>query len=222
MIYYCPAVQYLPRKPAAYESTDACAQRRTAKTIRGGGGSEVLAGWRRVDAQTIRTVPAQLDGAVGLCVRAKQHGEVYPRRQNNGQEIPREIIRQFGELTDEAIEVIDRAVALRPDCSELLRAALYMHYWSGHTDIDWQMQMIERIHKIDPSNIKAESTAIFSHSIGWGAEEDFWKLVEFAIKNHPNDPRAMNMLAEQLGTELSRRLTGWQTMTGMRSQQLDL
>jgi tetratricopeptide (TPR) repeat protein len=128
--------------------------------------------------------------------------------------IPREILEQFSRTYDESVQYIDKAVELRPDCSDLLRADLYMNYTAGNVDVDWQTKMIERIHAIDPSNYKAEMLAAFSHSIGWGVEEDFWQFINMALKNHPNDPQAMYAIGHELGTELSRRMVNFKVWTG--------
>ena len=149
----------------------------------------------------------QWDAALGL--------NYYARLLRGAQtidKIPRESAIQYGRAYDESADYMQHAVDRRPDSSNLLRAYLYMQYTAGYNDLDWQTSMIERIHRIDPSNFKAETIAAFSHSIGWGVPDDFWHFINLALKNHPNDAKAMYGIGYELGTELSRRM-GWKAMT---------
>lgn len=137
---------------------------------------------------------------------------MYLRGDHTMDKIPREIRQQFGAMADEAAQVVMNAARLRPDCSELLRAMLYICFHAGQTDPQWQRTVIKAIHAVDPTNVDAEMYAAFSHSIGWGNHDDFWSFIQDALKNHPNDAKAMSRIAGTIGTELTRQL-GWKAMT---------
>ncbi len=136
----------------------------------------------------------------------------YIRGVHKADKIPDSTWKQMRDLYRIMVPAIARAAKLQPRSSDLLSAMLFIYKTAQFTDPGWQKQVIAQIHQIDPSNVRAEMTAASSHSVGWGSLEDYLELIDLAMRNHRGDARAMELIAYNLGTELSRQVA-WDSMT---------
>lgn len=129
----------------------------------------------------------------------------YVRGNETADKVPAANFRDFARLSDIATREIDAAVALRPDCPNMLQASIYMHFRSGDYTIQWQRKTIEQIHAVDPSNVAAECQTAYSHSIGWSGDHLFLPIMQEAAKYHANDPRALLRISDEISTDFGRR-----------------
>lgn len=128
----------------------------------------------------------------------------YVRGTRTVEYIPEQAMTQFHGLAKRSATLLDEAAAQRPDCPELLRAQLAHHFDNQDSNYQWQIAQIEKIHKIDPSNVQAELTTAYSHSVGWDDPKNYLPIIEMAMNNHRNDARAMGLIAQSIVQDISR------------------
>lgn len=146
----------------------------------------------------------------------------YVRGDNTPERVPGECWRIHNTLTKTAREQIDAAVQARPDCPQLLTAALHAHFRSGSYDIEWQRSLLRRIRELDPGNVTAELDVAYSHSIGWSSDGLYLPIVQEAAKNHSGNPAAMCKIADSLADVISRSVMfgagSWDEFAGPRKE----
>lgn len=119
-------------------------------------------------------------------------------------QVPQEAWSFYRRLMAMAVHEIDLAAARRPDCPNLLTLMLGIHFLAGDHDLVSQREVLERIHQLDPSNVEAEITVAYSHSVGWSQDAMYLPIIKGAYQRHQDSPRALAKIAQSLAENVGR------------------
>lgn len=101
----------------------------------------------------------------------------------------------------------DEAIRLRGDCPYLLGYRLSECVWDDKFSADWQHEMIDRIHAVDPGNVDDECIVAHSHGAGFRDDGLFVPVLEEAADFHANDPRALLKISDEIVRDFKRRVS---------------
>ena len=107
-------------------------------------------------------------------------------------------------LGETAVEQIQRAAEIRPDCPQLLSDAVNLMFAFEHNELDQQERLLEQIVRIDPSNTEAESTIAYSHSAGWDDPRVGLMFIEKRLRARANNPDAYAALYHEFSNSIER------------------
>lgn len=95
------------------------------------------------------------------------------------------------------------AIALRPDCPELLVARLSA---ADGLALQEERKLVHQILALDPSNTVAEKVVAYSHSAGWDDPRVGFAFYKESVERHATDARALASLASGMVRDLTRMI----------------
>lgn len=150
----------------------------------------------------------------------------YVRGAETADMVPRESWEVHGRMSRIHRQQLDAAAEIYPECPRLQMRVLSAHFTDGHTDLDWQKSIIDRVHAADPSNTAAEITMAYSHSVGWSGDQMYLPLIELAAKRHWGDTRALARICESIAQDMHRMNSfgraSWQKMCAPDGEEANL
>jgi tetratricopeptide (TPR) repeat protein len=114
-------------------------------------------------------------------------------------------------LPQQALDDFNAAIAIRPDCPQLMLSLLYWHphLTDGQGDddpdktIQWQMPLLARIEILDPENVDGDLYVAEAQSAN---TERMLKILKGAADRSHHDPKVMMRIARTLVDPLRKRM----------------